>query len=738
MKKDKKSDIKSTTPEFTVEADSDPVRHLAEGRHGDPFSILGRHEWKQQEVFRCFLPRTTRAWLGNKARPMQRLPGTDLFECLAPAGEVAAHYHVIREVEGGGELEFTDPYSFWPQLDSGEMDAFHQGHHRYAQHMLGACPHRVDSVDGTLFSVWAPNAGRVSVIGDFNDWDGRCHPMRLHRSQGIWDLFIPGISHGHYRFEIRNAQTGDLIIKTDPCARACEFRPGTASLVTGEPQHQWGDQEWEQAKSAGGWHARPMSVYEVHLGSWRRNEDGSFMGYRRAAEELCSYVKHLGFTHIELMPIMEHPLDESWGYQTTGYFAPTSRFGSPDDFRAFGDHFHQNGIGVLLDWVPAHFPRDDHALAAFDGQALYEYHEPIKAGHPDWGTLVFNYERNEVRSFLISNAIYWMKEFHLDGLRVDAVASMLYLNFSREEGQWLPNRYGGNTNLEAVDFIRQLNEAVGHECPGCVMIAEESTAWPGVTRDTTAGGLGFGLKWNMGWMHDTLDYFEKEPVHRKFHQEMLTFGPLYAFHENFMLPLSHDEVVHLKNSLFGKMPGDDWQRFANLRLLYTYQWAYPGKQLLFMGGEFAQMEEWNSGTALSWERSNETLPSGVHAMLRDLNLLQHEHPALSEWDHDARGFEWLSGDDKDQSVISFLRRSHNEALVIVLNFTPVARDGYRIPIASPGVYHEVFNSDSQNYGGSGVENRGDLHSEHVPFHGREHSLQFTLPPLGGVILRFQS
>jgi 1,4-alpha-glucan branching enzyme len=738
VKKDKKSMIKPTIPEFTVEADFEAVRHLAEGRHGDPFSILGRHEWQQQEVFRCFLPRTTRAWLQDKSRPMARLPGTDLFECLAPAGEIAAHYRVIREFDGGDELEFTDPYSFWPQLHSGEMDAFHNGHHRYAQQMLGARPHGVDSVDGTLFSVWAPNAGRVSVIGDFNDWDGRCHPMRLHASQGIWELFIPGISHGHYRFEIRNAQTGDLLIKTDPFARACEFRPGTASLVTGEPQHQWGDQEWEQAKCSGGWHARPMSVYEVHLGSWRRNEDGSFMGYRRVAEELCSYVKHLGFTHIELMPIMEHPLDESWGYQTTGYFAPTSRFGSPDDFRAFVDHFHQNGIGVLLDWVPAHFPRDDHALAAFDGKALYEYHEPIKAGHPDWGTLVFNYERNEVRSFLISNAIYWMKEFHLDGLRVDAVASMLYLNFSREEGQWLPNRYGGNTNLEAVDFIRQLNEAVGHECPGCVMIAEESTAWPGVTRDTTAGGLGFGLKWNMGWMHDTLDYFKKEPVHRKFHQEMLTFGPLYAFHENFMLPLSHDEVVHLKNSLFGKMPGDDWQRFANLRLLYTYQWAYPGKQLLFMGGEFAQMEEWNSGTALSWERSNAPLPAGVGVMLRDLNLLQREHSALSEWDHDARGFEWLSGDDKDQSVISFLRRSQHEALVIVLNFTPAARDGYRIPIASPGVYQEVFNSDSQNYGGSGVENRGDLNSEHVPFNGREHSLRLTLPPLGGVILRFQS
>jgi 1,4-alpha-glucan branching enzyme len=604
--------------------------------------------------------------------------------------------------------------------------------------MLGAKQHVIGDVTGTLFAVWAPNAGRVSVIGDFNEWDGRCHPMRKHEAQGIWELFIPGVREGSYRFEIRNAQTGDLYIKTDPFARACEFRPGTASLVTGPAEHGWGDDAWERAKGDGGWHARPMSVYEVHLGSWRRNEDGSFMSYRRAAEELCSYVKHLGFTHIELMPIMEHPLDESWGYQTTGYFAPTSRFGSPDDFRAFVDHFHQNGIGVLLDWVPAHFPRDDHALAAFDGQALYEYHEPIKAGHPDWGTLVFNYERHEVRSFLISNAIYWLNEFHLDGLRVDAVASMLYLNFSREEGQWLPNRYGGNTNLEAVDFLRQLNEAVGHECPGCVMIAEESSAWPGVTRATTAGGLGFGLKWNMGWMHDTLDYLSKESVHRKYHQEMLTFGPLYAFNENFMLPLSHDEVVHLKKSLFGKMPGDEWQQFANLRLLFTYQWAYPGKQLLFMGGEFAQEEEWNSGTALSWERSREALPEGVASMLAELNRIQKQHTALSEWDCDGRGFEWLSGEDRDQSVISFLRRSESETLAVVLNFTPLPREHYRIPVPGGGVFTELFSSDDTRFGGSGISNPGELHSEHHPYHGREYSLCVTLPPLAGLILRYQS
>jgi len=728
----------STKSQFTPTTEASDLVRLALGSHGDPFSVLGRHEWQGKEAFRCFLPRTLNAWLNDESRPMNRVPDSDLFECIASPGEIPPHYRVIRETETGERLEFFDPYSFWPQLQPEEMDAFHLGRHRYAQNLLGARWHSVDKLDGTLFTVWAPNAGRVSVIGDFNEWDGRCHPMRNHAAFGIWELFVPGIREGRYKFEIRNAANGDLFIKSDPFARASEFRPGTASLVTGSADHSWNDDAWLGARSAGGWHERPMSVYEVHLGSWRRNEDGSFMGYRRAAEELCTYVKHLGFTHIELMPIMEHPLDESWGYQTTGYFAPTSRFGSPDDFRAFVDHFHQNGIGVLLDWVPAHFPRDAHGLASFDGQALFEYHEPIKAGHPDWGTLVFNYERREVRSFLISNAIYWMNEFHLDGLRVDAVASMLYLNFSREEGEWLPNQYGGNTNLEAVDFLRELNEAVGLECPGCVMIAEESSSWPGVTRPTSAGGLGFGLKWNMGWMHDTLDYFSKESVHRKYHQEMLTFGPLYAFHENFMLPLSHDEVVHLKNSLFGKMPGDDWQKFANLRLLYSYQWTYPGKQLLFMGGEIAQMEEWNSGTALSWERSTQPLPAGVAVMLADLNRLQREHTALSEWDCDARGFEWLSGDDREQSVISFVRRSSHESVAVVLNFTPVARHGYRIPVAEEGVYHEIFNSDATRYGGSGVENQGALQTEAVPYHGRGHSLCVTLPPLGGVVLRYQS
>ena len=725
----------SSKNRFTLTAESGHVSDLSAGRHGDPFSVLGRHRLDGGEVIRCFQPRTRNLWIEDESRPMHRLPGTDLFEFIASPGEIPSHYRVIRETDSGHKYSRHDPYAFWPQLDISEMAEFNYGRHRHAQNLLGARQHGVDGVNGTLFSVWAPNAGRVSVVGDFNDWDGRFHPMRFHADQGIWELFIPDIDQGHYRFEIINASTGELLTKADPFARATEYRPNTASLITGAPGHPWLDDAWQRAKAAGGWHARPMSVYEVHAGSWRRNEDGSFMGYRRMAEELCAYVKHLGFTHVELLPITEHPLDESWGYQTTGYFSPTSRFGSPDDFRYFVDHFHRNGIGVILDWVPAHFPRDGHALANFDGTALFEYHDPLKAGHPDWGTLVFNFERNEVISFLVSNAIYWLQEFHLDGLRVDAVASMLYLSFSRKEGQWLPNRYGGSENLEAVDFLRTFNEAIGQECPGCVTIAEESSAWPGVTHPTSGGGLGFGLKWNMGWMNDTLEYFEREPIHRKYHHDLLTFGPMYAFDENFMLPLSHDEVVHLKKSLFSKMPGDDWQKFANLRLLLSYQWTYPGKQLLFMGGEFAQTTEWNSKTALPWERSREAMPEGVARLVHDLNHLQAAHPALYEWDADGRGFEWLNGEDSEQSVIVYRRCSESEALVVALNFTPAPRHGYRIPMAEEGAYWELFNSDGSAYGGSDMLNREQLHTEPHGMNGRPCSLTLDLPPLACVILR---
>ena len=699
--------------------------------------MLGRHDLDGEEVIRCFLPRSRNAWIGDEQHPMRRAGHSDLFEFVAEPGEIPVHYRVLREDDTGCRHEGYDPYSFWPMLDPDEMEAFHQGTHRCAQNLLGARRHTADGINGVIFAVWAPNAGRVSVMGDFNDWNGRCHPMRKHAAYGIWELFIPGLEHSRYKYEIRNAGTGAIHLKSDPYARASEYRPDTASLVPQEVGHGWLDGNWMKQRSAGDWGGKPMSVYEVHLGSWRRSADGSFMGYRQLARELCAHVKDLGFSHIELLPVTEHPLDESWGYQVTGYFAPTSRFGNADDFRAFVDHFHQHGIGVFLDWVPAHFPKDEHALAAFDGEALYEYHEPIKAEHRDWGTLVFNYERREVRSFLISNAIYWLNEFHLDGLRVDAVASMLYLDFSRQGDEWIPNEFGGNENLEAIDFIRKLNDAVLEECPGCVMIAEESTSWPGVTRPTAEGGLGFGLKWNMGWMHDSLDYFSKEPVHRKFHHGLLTFGPMYVFSENYMLPLSHDEVVHLKKSLFGRMPGDEWQRFANLRLLYTYQWTYPGKQLLFMGAELAQDTEWDSGSSLPWGRGGDSFPTGVSRLLTDLNKLQAGHAALRQWDCDSRGFEWLSGDDTDQSVFSFIRTSEAEALLVVLNFTPVPRPDYRIALPGAGTYLEIFNSDDDSYRGSGMGNSTALGSESVPFSGRDYSLCLTLPPLAGVVLKLQ-
>ncbi|MCH8057666.1 MAG: 1,4-alpha-glucan branching protein GlgB [Proteobacteria bacterium] len=718
--------------------ESSDIARLAQGSHGDPFSVLGRHARNDKEIFRCFLPRSRNAWIEDENRPMSRVEGSDLFEFLAEPGAIPAHYRIIREDDSGYRHINHDPYSFWSMLKPDEMEAFHQGEHRYAQNLLGARRHSEDGIEGVIFAVWAPNAGRVSVVGDFNDWDGRCHPMRRHVAQGIWELFIPGLQQEPYKYEIRNARTSAISLKTDPFASACEYRPDTASLVPQESGHDWLDGDWMKQRTAGDWGSKPMSVYEVHLGSWRRSPDGSFMGYRQLAQELCAYVKNLGFTHIELLPVMEHPLDESWGYQVTGYFAPTSRFGKPDDFRAFVDHFHLNGIGVLLDWVPAHFPRDDHALAAFDGEALYEYHHPLKAEHRDWGTLVFNYERREVCSFLISNAIYWLNEFHLDGLRVDAVASMLYLDFSRQAEQWVPNIHGGNENLEAIDFIKKLNNAVSEECPGCVMMAEESTDWPGVTGPTSEGGLGFGLKWNMGWMHDSLDYFSKDPVYRKYHQGLLTFGPMYVFNENFMSPLSHDEVVHLKKSLLGRMPGDEWQRFANLRLLFTYQWTYPGKQLIFMGSEFAQETEWDSGSSLPWSRSQENYPAGVSALLSDLNHLQAGHPALYQWDCDQRGFEWLNADDVEQSVISFIRNSESESLLVVLNFTPVPRQAYRIAVPEAGTYLEIFNSDDDSYRGSGMGNKDPLQSEATAHRGRKHSLCLTLPPLAGIVLQRQA
>jgi 1,4-alpha-glucan branching enzyme len=733
-------DAMTTTEPSAVPAGAgaDPREHihrLASGRHGDPFAFLGRHGERDGAVLRCFIPRARRAWLADGDRPLTRVPDTDLFEYRGDFPELPAHPRVGWEPDEGGSVERHDPYTFGPALDPRQMQAFHDGRLESAQDLLGARQQAIDDIEGTLFAVWAPNAERVSVVGDFNAWDGRCHPMRLHPQFGIWELFLPGLRDGRYKFEIRNRTSGEVLLKTDPFARATERRPATAALITPPSRQEWSDGAWLDRRGRTDWRQRPMAIYEVHLGSWRRGPGGGFLNYRELAGPLCEHVRSLGFTHIELLPIMEHPLDESWGYQSTGYFAPTSRHGGPDDFRDFVDHFHQHGIGVILDWVPAHFPRDAHALANFDGAALFEYHDPWKAEHRDWGTLVFNYERREVRSFLISSALYWLREFHLDALRVDAVASMLYLNFSRQAEQWQPNRFGGHHNLEAIEFLHALNAAVRRACPGCLMIAEESTDFHGVTLDTEAGGLGFHFKWNMGWMHDTLNYLGKDPLHRRHHHEWLTFGPVYAFNEHFVLPLSHDEVVHLKRSLFGRMPGDEWQRFANLRLLYAYQWLYPGKPLLFMGGEFAQETEWDAGAELPWQRAAHPGAQGIAQLLLALNRLQAACPALAAWDCDPRGFEWLDGDDREHSVISFLRHAPGQALVVVLNFTPIPRPGYRIPLPGAGRYAEIFNSDATAFGGSGVCNARPLQSEAVTHRGRDHSLQLHLPPLAAVVLQ---
>ena len=665
---------------------------------------------------------------------MRRIGGTDLFEFSGKGADVPTFYRLLVDDDHGNRQARYDPYSFWPQIADDDLARFNAGRHREAQRFLGANSRSVENISGTLFTVWAPNADRASVVGDFNRWDGRCHPMRVRGDSGVWEIFLPELHEGPYKFEIRNRETGDVYLKSDPYGKWTEHRPATASLITPETGFAWHDRAWLQERAGRPWQHAPMSCYEVHLGSWRRNADNSFLDYGTLAAEISRYARDLSFTHVELLPVSEHPLDESWGYQTTGYFSPTSRFGTPDQFRGLVDHFHRRNVGVILDWVPAHFPRDAHGLARFDGTSLYEYHDYWKAEHRDWGTLVFNYERKEVRSFLISNALYWLREFHVDGLRVDAVASMLYLDFSRQSEQWVPNRYGGNQNLEAVDFICELNSVVKEECPGALMIAEESTDWEGVTRATSAGGLGFDLKWNMGWMHDSLHYFAKDPIHRKHHQDWLTFGPTYAFNENFVLPLSHDEVVHLKRSLFGRMPGDEWQQLANLRLLFAWQWSFPGKKLLFMGGEFAQPGEWQAGESLPWWRADQPGPAAVRRLVADLNRLQHECPALTFWDCDGRGFEWLDGDNREQSIIAFMRRAPEDTVVVVLNFTPVVRHDYRVGVPVAGRYTEVLNSDLERYGGSNICNPS-IASEPVPWHGREQSVSVTLPPLAAVFLR---
>ncbi len=616
-----------------------------------------------------------------------------------------------------------------------------EGTHYKNYEKLGAHVVEVNGARGVHFAVWAPNAKKVSVIGDFNHWDGKKHPMKLLGDSGIWEIFIPGLDEGElYKFEVKSKYRGYKEQKTDPFAFYFEVRPKTAAIVYNiENKHKWQDAEWIEMRRKKNWFESPVTIYEVHLGSWMRvpEDNNRFLTYRELADKLIPYTKELGFTHIELLPISEHPLDASWGYQTIGYFAPTSRHGKPEDLMYFVDKCHQNEIGVIIDWVPAHFPKDAHGLGYFDGTCLYEHEDPRKGEHRDWGTLIFNYGRNEVANYLISNALFWLEKYHIDGLRVDAVASMLYLDYSREQGDWIPNIYGGNENLEAIDFLKKFNEVVHRYHPGVLTIAEESTAWPGVSKPTYLGGLGFSMKWNMGWMHDTLEYFSKDPIYRKYHANNLTFSMLYAFSENFILPFSHDEVVHGKRSMLDKMPGDMWQKFANLRALYGYMYGHPGKKLLFMGSEFGQWREWNFDESLDWHLLQYEPHRGLQRFVSDLNRLYKTEPAMHEVDFQWHGFEWIDFHDSDNSVISFIRRAknHDDFLVFIFNLTPVPRFGYRIGVPTVGFYREILNSDSEIYWGGNIGNAGGVYADNVPCHGRHHSLNLILPPLSVLIFK---
>jgi 1,4-alpha-glucan branching enzyme len=712
------------------------IESLLQSRLSDPFALLGLHQKGSEWVIRVYEPYATQVALVNETdgELLKRIHPAGIFEWRGKT-EPARPYR-LRMHYGTVTHEIYDPYQFPSHISQQDLYLFSEGNLHQGYRMLGSHAVEINGVKGVRFAVWAPNAERVSVVGEFNNWDGRIHAMRYHGSSGVWELFIPGIKqHALYRYEIRNRNTGQLLTKTDPYAQGYELRPGTASLAAPANEHRWQDAEWLKQRGQWDWLHGAINIYEVHAGSWKRHPDGRFYTYSELATDLVPYVKGMGYTHIELMPISEHPLDESWGYQATGYFAATSRFGSPDELRFLIDTCHQAGVGVILDWVPAHFPQDSWALARFDGTALYEHQDPRLGFHQDWGTHIFNYGRNEIKSFLMSSAHFWLSEFHFDGLRVDAVASMLYLDYSRKAGEWIPNKYGGRENLEAVDFLREMNVMVHEEFPGALTMAEESTAWPGVSRPVYLGGLGFSIKWNMGWMNDTLGYFQHEPVHRRYHHNELTFGQLYAYTENFVMPFSHDEVVHGKGSLLSKMPGDAWQKFANLRLLLTYQMTSPGKKLNFMGNEIAQGREWQLKWELEWWQLREELHRGVQNLTHDLNQLYRNLSALHDLDFDHEGFAWVDCNDAEKSVLSYQRRARDgSSVIIALNLTPVPRNHYRIGLPTQAQYREALNSDSQYYAGSNMGNAGLINAEAIPWMGLPYSAEITLPPLAGVIL----
>jgi 1,4-alpha-glucan branching enzyme len=718
---------------------------ILDAQHHDPFAFLGFHQEKSEKndvktySLKCFIPYATGldVFTSKGWEPLKEICDQGFFEWQGKAA--LSTPCKIRILHHEQTVETYDAYSFAPMITSDELHLFGEGNLKQAYKTLGAqlCNHQ--GVDGVRFAVWAPNAERVSLVGSFNNWDGRVNPMRVHGSSGVWEIFIPDLqADALYKFEIRQRHTGNILVKTDPYGFCFETRPGSAAKVSSLHQYKWQDQAWLKQRAEKKWLHAAFNCYEVHLGSWRRDDQGNFLNYRELATQLISYVKDMGYTHIELMPVSEHPLNESWGYQTTGYFGVTNRYGTPDDFRYFVDSCHAANIGVILDWVPGHFPKDDWALARFDGTALYEHEDPRLGEHQDWGTYIFNYGRNEVRNFLIANAHYWLNEFHIDGLRVDAVASMLYLDYSRKADQWLPNKFGGRENLDAIEFLKQLNIMVHEEFAGAFTIAEESTSWPMISRPVYLGGLGFSMKWNMGWMNDTLAYFENDPVHRRYHHNKLTFGQLYAYSENFVLPFSHDEVVHGKHSLLDKMPGDAWQKFANLRLLMTHQMCSPGKKLNFMGNEFGQGREWNVNASLDWHLLDSHWHQGVKLASHDLNHLYANLPALHDLDFQPQGFDWIDCQDMDQSVLSYIRRARDGSFVLtLLNFTPVPRENYRLGVPESGVYAEIFNSDAQYYGGGNISNGTATKSEKTSWMGHGQSILITLPPLSGVILQIK-